>query len=408
MHGVIAYVGKRGMGKTLHAAGEDICDALCDGCHVWTNIEIYWDGMLHLAAERWGRVPSSSQLHYIPTESLSSETLLREIKRGESEDHPHLVVLDECALFVPVRGWKNNEVTFGAFAAWLSHSRHDFLDVILMTPSFDDIDVTLRRQCAWCCNHYVAWNFPFLGWLKWFGSWGHITVRWYHEVNQAGTMKGTGFGKPKLNMVSHLAYKCYNSWQTVTNALTGRLPREKCPRAAVTAGWSGIGKRFVPAALIAVIYLGISGCTRLEQNQLNAATMKYNQMTSECARVIATIKAQKPQSGPTSAPLAAGSTDLTKTVHDPKSDSPGRYRMFDVIGRWSDSGKWYYSTKDDACVGEGSIYDSHLVLKCTEHFMMLDDKTLCAVHLLPVAGPDPVGGEHRAVVFSGNPRSNKE
>lgn len=141
--------GTVGNGKTMLAATL-IAARLARGCHVYTNIEILWEGMEKLVRTWHRRVPKRSQLHIL--EMGESCDFHKHVVGGATPFSASLAVLDEVHLWFNARDWQK---TSRGLLDFLSQSRKVRLDVMFISQSKKNIDSQFLRQAAfgWECRN---------------------------------------------------------------------------------------------------------------------------------------------------------------------------------------------------------------------------------------------------------------
>jgi len=393
--------GPVGSGKTLHAV-EIVADYLCDGAHVWTSIKLKWPGMLQLCAERWGVVPSEAQYHWVDPETLDATQLFLSMGAGESEAHPHLLMLDECGILFPVRGWKKNEEKFGEFMAWVAQSRKDHIDIGIIVQNPDSVDSLILRQLAgqFAIMHMVLWSLPGLRWMKRLGNFGHLIIATTHKFNPSGKMEGKGITAGRVRRPSICVYRAYDTDQRHTQSALGcqKIPRAtKLPRASFRAGWAGIGRMAIlPACVLALAT--VLGCRSRAEKKLADTVARYNSLTGQVSLVLADLRAKV---------AVVDATNLVRAVYSDSSASfdSGKYRrtpgtntnpripILCVSGRWQDAyGRYHISVDDEPDLVPGSVYpDGRMIKKITANFIVFSDNSAAWVRVGLRSDPATIG-----------------
>lgn len=152
--------GSLGAGKTYWAVTR-ILEQLAVGGHVFTNIEMVWDGVLAYCLERWGVEPNREQLHTLTQDQVRD--FVKHIAAG-SAGAPVLVVLDEIHLEFNSRDWAKVQREVLEF---LTQARKFDVAMILLSQDVMNIDKQFRRmlQYRWVFRDLQKLRLPVVSWL---------------------------------------------------------------------------------------------------------------------------------------------------------------------------------------------------------------------------------------------------
>jgi hypothetical protein len=136
------FDGRPGDGKTYSAMLKKILPHLAGGGFVATNIEVNPAGVAAWIKNRTGKIFQPDRL--VSLDETDVPTFYRVVPRG-SEDCQVLVVLDEAHLWFNSRDWKKNDDDFRETFNLATQHRKHWLDIILITQHFANIDSQFLR-----------------------------------------------------------------------------------------------------------------------------------------------------------------------------------------------------------------------------------------------------------------------
>jgi hypothetical protein len=203
------FQGRIGGGKTYNAVLR-MARHMSKGGHVFTNIEVNWDGFVILCEKSFGFTPKSEQFHILTTEEIPS---VHKFIGSGSSDCPALVVVDEAQLFYNSRDWQKQD---RGLLTFLTQSRKVSVDMIFITQAATNIDKQFRVLCQY------VWAFKdmkrFLDWLPFdfimclqFDIDARTLLKWYlirksklvfNAYNTNALLKPIDFGGESLRSVA--------------------------------------------------------------------------------------------------------------------------------------------------------------------------------------------------------------
>ena len=188
------FQGRIGGGKTYNAVIR-MAAHMNRGGHVFTNIELKWDGFDKLCRKSFKFIPKSEQFHVLTTEQIPS---VHKCIAAGSMNCPVLVVVDEAQLWFNSRNWAKTDTGLLTF---LTQSRKVSVDMIFITQAASNIDRQFR-----VLGQYV-WAFKDLKKFLDFLPWPLVMVLQF-DIDASTLLKWYVINK------SQLVYDAYN-----TNAL---------------------------------------------------------------------------------------------------------------------------------------------------------------------------------------------
>jgi Zonular occludens toxin (Zot). len=136
------FQGRIGGGKTYNAVLR-MAGHMRKGGHVFTNIEVNWEGFKILCEKSFGFIAQDEQFHVLTTEQIPS--VHKHIASG-SQGCAALVVVDEAQLFYNSRDWQKQDKGLLTF---LTQSRKVCVDMIFITQAATNIDKQFRVLCQY-------------------------------------------------------------------------------------------------------------------------------------------------------------------------------------------------------------------------------------------------------------------
>lgn len=153
-----------GSGKTYYVVARRILQHLAQGGYVYASntLDLCWEQCREYCAERWAVEIEREQYVSFPNEDVPR---LHEVTPAGTAERPVLVVVDEAQIALNARDWA--EKGKRAFFAWLTQSRHDDTDVVMITQHIHNIDAQILRLCTYITRVRNMENFSVPGLGKW-------------------------------------------------------------------------------------------------------------------------------------------------------------------------------------------------------------------------------------------------
>lgn len=149
------FQGRIGGGKTYNAVVR-IASHLARGGHVFTNVELNWEGLKRLCEKSFRVRIKEEQLHFLDREQIP--LVHQHISAGDMS-LPVLVVVDEAQLWFNARNWSKTSEDLLTF---LTQSRKVAVDVIFITQAATNIDKQFRVLCQYIwafkdLQKFISW-----------------------------------------------------------------------------------------------------------------------------------------------------------------------------------------------------------------------------------------------------------
>lgn len=162
--GLEIFDGRPGDGKSYSAMSLKILPHLARGGYVATNIAVNPEGVRLWMLAR-GLIFQPDRLRYL--EEHEVPVFYKHIPAG-SESCNVLVVLDECHLWFNSRDWKESDGKFRQTFNLATKHRHYFLDIVLISQHFANIDGQFLRliEKLWRFTDLKKWHMPGLPFIR--------------------------------------------------------------------------------------------------------------------------------------------------------------------------------------------------------------------------------------------------
>jgi len=324
---IALYAGTVGGGKSFSAVRQ-MLECLAAGRYVTSNIRLLWPGVVAYCKAYWNIEPSEGLYTYLDTREKCWQANKYTVEGKEGAES--LLVLDECNLLFPARGWKANAENAQEFLDWAVQSRKYGVDCIFIIQNVKNLDVTIARQAAteWRFRDWRKVKLPFLSswapWCKW--PWHQITASCFDlessETKAAAVLTYKADGRIYSCYKTLDKHKDFEMKTPMTEART-RLDYEGRKKA-----------QWKYAAVLVVLLTGlVAGCSSHERKQyekLNrdceALRLKLSQSLVAATNLAAAAK---------SAVMAAGKGSTVAGGH-----SAGTLARFAYIAGFADAGEF--------------------------------------------------------------------
>ncbi len=154
--------GVPGCGKSYHAV-KHILNYLANGGRIYTNLILKREGCEKYCLKKWGVILQwDEQVNYLTADDMPR---LHMVVKGGTNDSPTLAVLDELHLYHNARDYRDADRDM---LAWLSQSRHVYVDIIFLVQHRNNVDKQWLRSTAeyWRGRDLRKWVIPKIG-LRW-------------------------------------------------------------------------------------------------------------------------------------------------------------------------------------------------------------------------------------------------
>jgi len=344
---IYLYTGPMGCGKTLNAI-EIICAYLARGSVVTTNIEMNFEKTKAYCLAKFGVVIQPAAL--IRLDDKKTHEAHKHVVPG-TQARFNLLVIDECTLFFPSRGYKENEAKAKEFLSFCVMSRHLAVDCIFIIQHTNNLDAQIRRVAQFEVLFRDLRKYP----IPWLGvrpfAWIHMIAVGTFEVGQRDPIDR------RIFVVDTRLYHLYDTTEIKT-------PFEMATVEPVTPSRKVVIGRYVEKYLKTVLLLcGLAymvGCTYYDK-------ANYEQWTNSTEKLY--HKLEKLQNAP--------KNDIKKETPDADKPMPKRCTAYClkqnetvsacIDGVWYNSGSLYeggvYLTYDTDRGGVRFIVGGKIVLE---------------------------------------------
>jgi len=243
------FDGRPGDGKSYSAVALKILPHLAAGGYVATNIEMIPDGVAAYILNRTGKVFDRSRLRILTEDEAPK--FHKYIPPG-NEDVRVLVVIDEAHLFFNARDWAKSDKDFRDTFNLATQHRKYFLDIILVSQHFGNIDAQFLRliEELWRFRDLAKWRFPIPG-LRW------IRIPYFRFLSIVFDRNGKTIIARNWLTFDKLVGAAYNT-RAVSRGSQMSGSVEKIELAADPAATARIRKARKFAAIIGAILAGVA------------------------------------------------------------------------------------------------------------------------------------------------------
>lgn len=242
---ISVYEGKLGGGKSYHAV-RYIIRYLSKGGRVYTNIILVREECEKIVRKRFGvELKWDEQVKILNPDEIKN---LHKVVKGGTKESRTIAVIDELHLYHNARDWGSASRDL---LAWLTASRHYYVDIIFITQSRWNVDKQWIRLIAgfWSGRDLREWTIPVIG-----KKWPLPQFLWCQYDQDGRTLVRRDF-----EFIDRDIFKCYSSDQLFDGVGDcagrglGRVDLEKVK-----------GKNKMRFAIVAVVFIiGIIAAFRL-------------------------------------------------------------------------------------------------------------------------------------------------
>ncbi len=274
---IYLYTGAIGSGKTLMAV-DNMLAYFSRGAIVTTNIGLDMAEVSKLSETKFGCTVSAAQYKYLNDGDTARAHEFCVPSRPGKEN---LLVIDECNIFFPARGYAENATKAKAFLAWLVQSRKIGVDVVMIIQHPNNLDAQIRRIAQFEClfRDLRKYPIPILGIRP---------LAWVH-VMSCGTFE-TGATDPidrRIFAPDTRLYKLYKTCELKTPFEMSENPEFEQRRKKTFAYYA---EHYLKGLVIWGTLLGLTGCGWAEKRE-------YASLTNQVGRLLQKMQDERKATG---------------------------------------------------------------------------------------------------------------